>query len=345
MAGFTDDSNSESIVFADNVNFETGNTLPKDGQFTTDGQLLIGSTVAPHIRVNTLTAGAGISITNASGSITIASSGGSTNVDTFDVDVGSDVLPTAAGIVTVTGTSIFSDGSTSNTLTLNVEATENTFMYGQGSDTNVAELGPLTNGELIIGSTGAAPVAGSLTAPAAGITISGGAGSITFALADDLAALEGLSGTGYVVRTASDTYAERTFQAGTGVSLTNADGVSGNTTINATGGGFTWNDVTGTSDTFVASNGYITNNAGLVTITLPATCAVGDTFRIAGLGAGGWKVAQNASQLIHFGNMDTTTGTGGSLASTNRYDCVEFLCVVTNNEYLVLSSVGNITVT
>lgn len=108
---------------------------------------------------------------------------------------------------------------------------------------------------------------------------------------------------------------------------------------------FKWNEVTGTSDTFEAQNGYITNNAGLVTLTLPSTCAVGDYFRVAGLGAGGWAVAQNASQTIHFGNMDTTTGVGGSLASTNRYDCLEFLCVATNNEFLVLSSVGNITVT
>lgn len=133
-----------------------------------------------------------------------------------------------------------------------------------------------------------------------------------------------------------------TLTAGTGVSITNG---AGSITINATGGGFTWNDVTGTSDDFEASNGYIANNAGLVTITLPTTCAVGDSFRIAGLGAGGWLVAQNASQLIHLGNMVTTTGVGGSLASTNQFDTLEFLCVATNNEFLVLNSVGIITVT
>ena len=42
------------------------------------------------------------------------------------------------------------------------------------------------------------------------------------------------SGTGYVVRTAANTYAQRTFSvtASSGITLTNADGVSGNTTIN-----------------------------------------------------------------------------------------------------------------
>lgn len=229
---------------------------------------------------------------DANGYVTLAGGAGPA-VDTFTVDQNGPVVPTAAGVVTVTGTSIYSDGVAANTITLNVQATAETFLVGAGAGSTATELGPLTDGQLIIGATAGAPAASTLT-------------------------------------------------AGTGIGITNGTNAI---TINAVGGGFTWNDVTGTSDSFVASNGYITNNVALVTITLPATCAVGDSFRIAGLGAGGWKVAQNASQLIHFGNMDTTTGVGGSLASSDRYDCLEFLCVVTNNEYLVLSGVGNITVT
>ena len=50
----------------------------------------------------------------------------------------------------------------------------------------------------------------------------------------DITALAAMSGTGYVVRTAANTYAQRTFSvtASSGITLTNADGVSGNTTIN-----------------------------------------------------------------------------------------------------------------
>ena len=50
----------------------------------------------------------------------------------------------------------------------------------------------------------------------------------------DITALAAMSGTGYVVRTAANTYAQRTLQvtASSGITLTNADGVSGNTTIN-----------------------------------------------------------------------------------------------------------------
>jgi len=73
-----------------------------------------------------------------------------------------------------------------------------------------------------------------LTAPAAGFTITnpaGTAGNPTFVLANDLAALEALASTGFAVRTTTDTWAQRTM-TGTAneVCITNGDGVSGNPT-------------------------------------------------------------------------------------------------------------------
>lgn len=150
-----------------------------------------------------------------------------------------------------------------------------------------------------------------------------------------------LSSTTTVVTEASDQLGTAVITAGTGVSVV---GGANTITINATGGAFTWVDVTGTSDDLEASTGFIANNAALVTLTLPATCAVGDVTRVAGLGAGGWSIAQNASQTIHYGSSDTTTGAGGSLSSTNQYDAVELLCVATNTDFVVLSSIGNLTV-
>lgn len=110
------------------------------------------------------------------------------------------------------------------------------------------------------------------------------------------------------------------------------------------GGGMTWNEETGTSATMSVDNGYIANNAALVTLTLPTTAAVGKVIRVSGKGAGGWKIAQNASEIIHFGSSDTTTGTGGSLASTATRDAVELVCVVADTEWNVISSIGNITI-
>lgn len=69
-----------------------------------------------------------------------------------------------------------------------------------------------------------------ITAPAAGITVSNGSGASgnpTLALADDLSGVEGLSGTGVAVRTGTGTWTTRTIGAGTGISITNGDGVSG----------------------------------------------------------------------------------------------------------------------
>lgn len=55
---------------------DTRGVRPIANQMVADGQLIIGSTAAPNMVVNTLTAGTGIGIVNGSGSITINASGG-----------------------------------------------------------------------------------------------------------------------------------------------------------------------------------------------------------------------------------------------------------------------------
>lgn len=133
-----------------------------------------------------------------------------------------------------------------------------------------------------------------------------------------------------------------TLTAGTGVTISNG---AGSITINAAGGGLTWTVVTGTTQAAAVNNGYIANNAGLVTVTLPATSAVGDTVAVTGINnATGWKVAQNAGNQIFFGTQSTTSGTGGSLASTATRDTVYLVCMVANGAWNVVGSIGNITI-
>jgi len=130
--------------------------------------------------------------------------------------------------------------------------------------------------------------------------------------------------------------------AGTGVSITNG---AGSITINAAGGGLTWTVVTGTTQAMAVNNGYIANNAGVVTATLPATSAVGDVVAITGINnATGWKIAQNAGNTIFFGAATTTPGAGGSLQSAATRDAVQLVCTSANANWQVLSSIGNITV-
>lgn len=61
-----------------------------------------------------------------------------------------------------------------------------------------------------------------------------------------------------------------------------------------------WNVVSGTAITAARDHGYLLQSASLTTVTLPAaaTLSVGDIVRIAGAGAGGWLVKENAGQYI-----------------------------------------------
>ena len=135
-----------------------------------------------------------------------------------------------------------------------------------------------------------------------------------------------------------------TITAGSGISITNA---AGSITVAATGGGgiTSWVDVTAATQAMAVQTGYTSDNgATLVTFTLPATAAYGTIMAVVGKAAGLWKINQNAGQTIHFGTSNTTTGTGGSLASTFQYDVVYLLCSIANTDFTVLQSIGNITI-
>lgn len=152
----------------------------------------------------------------------------------------------------------------------------------------------MTNGQIVIGSTGATPVRAALTA-GSGISISNGAGSIT---------------------------------------------------ISSTGSGMGWNEVTNTSANMVADSGYVTNNVGLVTLTLPTTAAFGTPISVIGKGSGGWLIAQNSGQSIRIGNAVSSTGTGGSIASTNAFDSINLICTTADTVWTAVGGPqGNITVT
>lgn len=140
---------------------------------------------------------------------------------------------------------------------------------------------------------------------------------------------------------ADGTFALVNITQGANITITNADGAI---TIAAASGGVTFAGVSGTTQQAAVNNGYIPLNAALTTITLPATAAVGDVVAITGYGAGLWKLAQNASQLIQFLSLVTTTGTGGYIRATTRYDTIIVRCVVANTTWVVENAVGNLDV-
>lgn len=98
--------------------------------------------------------------------------------------------------------------------------------------------------------------------------------------------------------------------------------------------------------TAVVNHGYIANKAGLLTITLPTTAAIGSTIIVTGINTDvGWRIAQNVGQTIYFGDQNTTTGATGYLESTQKRDTVQIVCVVADTDWNVIPGTqGNITV-
>lgn len=124
----------------------------------------------------------------------------------------------------------------------------------------------------------------SLTAPAAGLTVSGATGSVTISLANDLAALEGLSGTGYAKRTGTDAW-----------SLVTA---------------VPFSDVSGTPTT---RSGYgITDAEPTITAGTTGQYWRGDkTFQTLNSSAVGLGSVENTALSTWPGSASLTTGAGG----------------------------------
>jgi len=110
-------------------------------------------------------------------------------------------------------------------------------------------------------------------------------------------------------------------------------------------GGLTWNEVTTTTQSLAAQNGYLANNAAQVVFTLPSTAPQFSIISVQGYGAGGWKIEQNANQQIIFGTSQTAAGVAGYLESTSRYDAVQILAAEggSSTKWVVMTTIGNLT--
>ena len=104
-----------------------------------------------------------------------------------------------------------------------------------------------------------------------------------------------------------------------------------------------WTEVTGTSQAAAVNNGYICNNAGLVTVTLPATAALGQIVHLVGKGAGLWRMTANTGQTINFGS--SASSSAGTITATNQFDALQVMCTVANTTWTCTGvAQGNLTV-
>lgn len=132
-----------------------------------------------------------------------------------------------------------------------------------------------------------------------------------------------------------------TITAGSGISIVNG---AGSITITATPtAAFTWS-VIGASQALAVNKGYICTTGAALSLSLPASSAVGNTIAVALKGSTSWTITQGAGQTIHIGSSSTTVGAGGTLASTATGDTITFVCMVANTTWICTSVVGNITV-
>ncbi len=297
---------SNDVMVAENVDFSGG--FPVTGKVTTDGQLLIGAGVAPNIRVNTLTAGPGINITNAAGSITIGLTGGSTGIDSIGVDATSGtgtnpVLPTALGLVTVNGaviaastTPIRAVSTAANVYQIQVQTSQAL----AAADATKIGLSNFDSTSFAVAATGFV----TLSTTGAGKTITGDSGGALSPVANNWNIL-----------------------GGPGVTTTG----SGNTlTINSV----VFTDTT--AATLVVDNGYNATAAG--TYNMPATALQGEMIIVNCDTTGAVVLDCPANNFIRVGELITSSG--GTMTSTKQGDSLTLRYRLSSLTWIATNVVG-----
>jgi hypothetical protein len=158
-----------------------------------------------------------------------------------------------------------------------------------------------------------------------------------------VATTAGTSGQVLVGGTSDPAFA--TISTTTGVAFT-----TGNNTlaIDIKFGGYAVVDQTSSTATLAKQTSYVTDNgASLVTYTLPlaANAIQGNVYQVTGGSVGGWSIAQNASQTIHIGAQNTTTGVNGSISSNSRFASLTLQCInATGLDFVVIAQSGTFTI-
>jgi len=319
MAGFDND-----VCWCDNLDFR--GIDPPSGQFSSSGQLAIGSGGSPAIKIGQITSST-LTVSYSDPNITINTAGGGDPVETFVTDIAGPVSPNATGQITLTGTHVFTDGTTANTLDFGLDATAYTFLYGSGNNVDMAELGPLTNGQLIIGSTGAAPVAATLTSADSSITITGGAGTLDIVVAGGTTV--GKTITGDTGGALSPTGGNWNILGGAGVVTS---GAGSTLTIDAVA----YTDHAAPTSVAVNTGSFAT---AAIALTLPAAPSQGDRCEFIATTAGALAVTCAGTQVGHLGSSSTTAG--GTFTSTAAGDALALIYQSATDDWWAISSTGS----
>lgn len=262
--------------------------------------------------------------------------------DTIQILGSGTVATSAAGnAITITGTDpnqdYVTDSGTATSSGASVSILGATGISTSGSGSTVTVTGSETTFNSDSGSAVSSGNAVTMTG-GTGIDTSAAGSTVTFAVADAVP----LS---IVTDSGTATPASNSFSiVGAGGASTSASGSTVTVTASGGGGGTTWSEITTATKTMVVAEGYVSNRAGGVTYTLPATATLGDEMYVVGK-AGTWVIAQNASQQILVGSGATTVGAGGSVTSTDAGDTIHLVCTTggASTVWRAISAVGNLT--
>lgn len=306
------DYDTSAEVAGGDTFFVNEGTAYADSTWTliTDGAVTLGTTSLTFTQTNSLgqiNAGNGMSKTGNTLNVGTASTSRIV-VNADDID-----LATVAGLTPGTYTKITVDAYGRAT----VGATATPADIGaQAADGDLDALAGLTTTGLIARTGAGTAATRTLQAPAAGITISNAnavAGDPTFALANDLAALEALNSTGIAVRTGVDTWAQRSVvSAGGRLTIANGSGAAGNIDVDLTSGVVTpgtYNSVT--VDTYGRVTSGSTVSSAVESTTLQLTNNQGSTVAI---GRAIYTDASNSFKLAQ-SNALATRKAGGLVAA------------------------------
>lgn len=189
----------------------------------------------------------------------------------------------------------------------------------QAADSDLTALANTSTQGLYVVTGAGTSATRALQQPAAGLTISNGSavsGDPTFALANDLAALEGLSSTGLAVRTGSDSWAQRTIVTGNAarIAVSNGDGVGGNPTIDLAGSVVT----PGTYESVTVDQyGRVTSGSAGSAASLTSTSLTNNEATTMAIGSAVYTDGNGTVRLARADNVATKNVTGLAAASIN----------------------------
>jgi len=353
MAGFNND-----VMWADNVRFD-GGEFP--GAVTTDGQLLIGSTAAPNIRVGTLTSSGGtLTITPGAGTINLDLAGGSVGADSFGIDAATapgtnPTLPTGGGLVTITGLGVAAaaipvrtNAVAANAFRVEVQRADD---FGVSSAAN-AGLASFNNAQFSVDANGFVSNLNGLsaanfpvqatTAPGVSPVLPSAAGAVSISGATVAAGVVPLQSRSIAlnslqleVQRASSSVATNATQQGVASFNSAQFNVDANGWVQLAGAsGFVWQDSAGGA--LSSFNGYFATAAAAY--TLPVGAVDGEIVEIIDNIGGGVVVTAQGAQVIRIQNVISSAG--GTATSTQFGDALRLIYRATNAQWQCCPGAG-----